>query len=429
MQTPPHSDERLRQISRRKLIRMLAYTVDLVGIDDRYHGRRVGMIAAKLAQRTIGFATPISRVYDAGLLHDCGVSSTREHHNLLGEIEWSGAQRHCEIGHALLQDFAPLADFAPIIRYHHTRWPQLQDIGLDAGQALLANLIFLADRVDVAATPYYADKSLFARRTSVLAQMEAARDEVFAGILLDALHSTAKNTDFWTDLCETQATEDFQQAMLDHDVEQSLTWPEFRQAAGILALIVDAKSPYTYQHSAGVARLSQYLAGLLGLNERRRELIEVAGLLHDIGKLGIPDEILESPLPLSEAQFTQMKRHSLTTHQILRRIGGIDEIADWAAYHHEKMNGQGYPFHLDADHLPLEARIISVADIFQALAQTRPYRGPTPPTEILATLCELAESGHLDNHIVEMVAGHLDLCHVAAVGNTEAEHNPHKGCF
>lgn len=406
----------LQQISRRKLIRMLAYTVDLVGVDDCYHGRRVGMIAVKLAQQLAGFAVPLTRVYDAGLLHDCGVSSTREHHNLLGELEWSGAQRHCDIGHDLLKNFAPLADFAPIIRYHHTRWSQLDGSGLNAESALLANLVFLADRIDVAASVYYADGSLFAQRGSILALMDAHREEIFAGTLLDALRANAEYIDFWTDLCEIQAIEDFQQTMLAQDVEQTLTWAEFRQAAGIIAAIVDAKSPHTYLHSTGVARLSKYLAGLLGLDADHCEKIEVAGLLHDIGKLGIADEILECPAALSEEQFAQMKRHAQTTHQILKRIGGIDEIADWAGYHHEKLNGQGYPFHLDAAHLPLEARLISVADIYQALAQTRPYRGPTPPENILSMLRNLAGKGHLDAQIVETVATHLTECHQMALG-------------
>ncbi|WP_054773993.1 HD domain-containing phosphohydrolase [Methylogaea oryzae] len=383
------------------------------------------MIAVKLARQMAGFGVPLTRVYDAGLLHDCGVSSSREHHNLLGELEWSGAQQHCDIGYALLKDFPPLANFAPIIRYHHTRWSLLQAGDMEAEQALLANLIYLADRVDVAAAPYYGDGSLFAQRETVLAQMEAHRDSVFAGVLLDALRSASEQTDFWTDLCETQAIEDFQQAMLAHDTEQNLTWSEFRQAAGIMSLIVDAKSPYTYRHSAGVARLSSYLGRLLGLGERHREMIEVAGLLHDIGKLGIPDEILESPKPLSDEQFGQMKHHSLTTHQILRRIGGIDQIADWAAYHHEKMNGQGYPFHLDASHLPLEARIISVADVYQALAQARPYRGPMAPEDILGTLRRLAQQGHLDSEIVETVAAHLPACHQAAL--REGESGPAAG--
>ncbi|TAN49311.1 MAG: HD domain-containing protein, partial [Methylococcaceae bacterium] len=232
----------------------------------------------------------------------------------------------------------------------------------------------------------------------------------------DALRANAEYIDFWTDLCEIQAIEDFQQTMLAQDVEQTLTWAEFRQAAGIIAAIVDAKSPHTYLHSTGVARLSKYLAGLLGLDADHCEKIEVAGLLHDIGKLGIADEILECPAALSEEQFAQMKRHAQTTHQILKRIGGIDEIADWAGYHHEKLNGQGYPFHLDAAHLPLEARLISVADIYQALAQTRPYRGPTPPENILSMLRNLAGKGHLDAQIVETVATHLTECHQMALG-------------
>ena len=132
---------------------------------------------------------------------------------------------------------------------------------------------------------------------------------------------------------------------------------------------------------AALPRLSRHLAGRLGFDAAACEKIEVAGLLHDIGKLQIPDEIIEGSAALTAQEFNVMKSHSYGTRQVLKRLHAIDEISRWASYHHETPDGRGYPFHVGGAALPLEARIINVADIFQALAQQRPYREPLAPGE------------------------------------------------
>ena len=203
--------------------------------------------------------------------------------------------------------------------------------------------------------------------------------------------------------------------MESHGEPRTIGWADFKRCADIFARIIDAKSHYTEQHSQGVARLSRHLAERLGLDFVACEKIEVAGLLHDIGKLQIPDEIIEGHTGLSEQEFNIMKSHSYGTRQVLKRLHAIDEIARWAAYHHETPDGHGYPFHVGGDALPLEARIINVADIFQALAQERPYRAPMPPAEIIAILQQRASEGRADPLVVATVAADLANCHRIAL--------------
>ena len=112
---------------------------------------------------------------------------------------------------------------------------------------------------------------------------------------------------------------------------------------------MDAKSPFTAEHSVGVSRLARFLAERLGVSIENCEKLEIAGLLHDLGKLRVPDEILEKPGRLDKRERKIINTHSYETFQILRNIRGFEEITRWAAYHHEEPDGSGYPFHLKAD--------------------------------------------------------------------------------
>jgi HD-GYP domain-containing protein (c-di-GMP phosphodiesterase class II) len=146
------------------------------------------------------------------------------------------------------------------------------------------------------------------------------------------------------------------------------------------------------------------------------ERIEVAGLLHDLGKLHIPDEILEAPRGLSDSEWHQMRTHSYLTYEILKPLEAIAALAHWAAGHHERLNGTGYPYRIQEEELPLPMRILAVADIFQALAQQRPYREASPPTEVLQALDGLVAEQAVDGNVVDIVRAQLEACQRAAFG-------------
>jgi len=401
-------------IDLRQLVITIAHTVDLVGVDDVLHGRRVGMLARELA---IFMGWPEAEqqlLYDAGLLHDCGVSSTRVHHRLVVDLEWSGAEEHCVAGQDLLADFAPLAHLAPIIRYHHSRWEWLAQQTQLGDTARFANLIYLADRVDVLAAPYHADQTVLSHADEIRSRLAAERGCLFSPALVEAFEKFSEGEAFWLAL-QPDWVQQYQREMETHGKLEVIDWAQFKQCAEIFARIIDAKSPYTQRHSRGVSRLARHLAERLGLDTVTCEKIEVAGLLHDIGKLQIPDEIIEGPNALTPHEFDIMKSHSYGTLQVLKRLPAIEEIAQWAAFHHETPDGHGYPFHIGGTALPLEARIINVADVFQALAQERPYRKPMLPAEIMGVLQERADLGRADPGIVALVAADLANCHRVAL--------------
>ena len=389
---------RVLQADLREVVASLSDALDLVGIDDVAHGKRVGIMAAECG-RAAGFDdNEVTYLFDLGMLHDIGVSSTATHHHLVSEFDWSGSQTHCRVGHELLAGFPPLASMADAVLYHHTPWPQLSQ-NIDQRTARRANLVYLVDRVDALAAPHYANGQLLFHMYEIRDCIKERRGSYFSPVLVEVFLDASRSEAFWLNL-EARSIRAYLRDMLARRTPYAATLPELRQLATIFSRIVDAKSPFTAAHSYGVARLARFLAQALGIDEENCLKIEVAGLLHDLGKLRIPDDILNKPAKLDHAERLVMNTHSFETFQILRQIRGFDEIAPWAAYHHEEPDGSGYPFHLTSAEMPTEARILRVADVFQAMAQDRPYRTGMSAIAIKDFLHDMVRQGRLDSRIV-----------------------------
>lgn len=163
----------------------------------------------------------------------------------------------------------------------------------------------------------------------------------------------------------------------------------YRQQADLLTGVVraltsaiDAKDPYTCGHSDRVARVAVRLAEELGVGGEALNTIYLAGLLHDIGKIGVDDEVLRKPGKLTDSEYEHIKRHPEIGHKILRDLGKLDDVLPVVLHHHESWDGQGYPGRLDANAIPLSARIVAVADSFDAMGSDRPYRKGIPTEKI-----------------------------------------------
>lgn len=152
------------------------------------------------------------------------------------------------------------------------------------------------------------------------------------------------------------------------------------------AQIVDAKSPFTAQHSLRVSAYSVQIGRALDLDETRVTLLRRAGLLHDLGKLGVSNTILDKPGKPTEEEWSAIRRHPRHTYEILKPILGFARIAEIAAAHHERLDGKGYFLGMNADQLDLDMRILAVADVFDALSAERPYRDALPLEEVFAIL-------------------------------------------
>ncbi len=152
--------------------------------------------------------------------------------------------------------------------------------------------------------------------------------------------------------------------------------------------MVDSKSPYTSGHSERVTLFADMIAAKLEFVPERRRWLKRAALLHDIGKLGVSNAILDKPGKLDAAEWEAMKSHAALSEVILSRIAAFRDLASIAAAHHERLDGKGYPRGLKGDEIVLETRIITTADIFDALTADRPYRAAMPVSEALAIMAE-----------------------------------------
>jgi len=354
-------------------------------------------------------------LFQAAILHDCGVSQTRIHKRL-AQFEWEQEGDHCIIGASLLKTCPSLESLAPIVLHHHTHWSTLKDIDLPDEVKLDANCIYMADRVDVLSLKFMIDQSnLLLGREEIRRKIAEKRGEWFCTELVDVFMQVSQSEAFWLSLENEQVT-GYVSVWLAETPVREIEFDELRSIVRIFSYIVDAKSSFTKDHSDGVARLARYLGELLHLPVSSCEMLELAGLLHDIGKLRQPDELLDKPGKLTPVEYSNIQRHSFDTYVILKNIKGLEKITKWAALHHERADGSGYPYHLHNGSLALEARIVAVADVFQALAQKRPYRDSLQPDQIMEILKEMMNDGKLDHEVVTCVEKNLQECWKSALG-------------
>lgn len=405
----------------RQVIHALADALDLVGVDDVAHGKRVGVMAAECGRAEGLPVEEVAFLFELGMLHDIGVSSTRVHGHLVESFDWSGAQAHCQVGYERVRGFAPLAAMALPILYHHTRWDALQAISLPARSKRQANLIYLVDRVDALAAPHYGDKALLLFTDEIRARIAEHAGTYFAPELVEIFLEASRAEAFWL-MLEPRSLEALRPDILGRSELFAARAGELRQLGEIFARIVDAKSPFTAEHSVGVAGLARYLGERLGLDAEACDKLEIAALLHDLGKLRVPDEVLDKPGRLDARERKIINAHSFETYRILRGIRGFEEIALWAACHHEEPDGSGYPFHLVADATPLPARILRVADIFQAMVQERPYRQGMDDGAVARFMAELVAAGRCEARLVDALLADLPEARRRACPGASAVH-------
>ncbi len=246
--------------------------------------------------------------------------------------------------------------------------------------------------------PMYSRIALLAQVVDVFqvgAGIEAACKEVrhrsgtwFDPQLIDAFERVAGRAGFW----ETLRSDTLQGALYALEPAQdriAVDEDYLDDIAAAFAQVIDSKSPYTSGHSERVTLFTDLIAEQMGLSNEQRRWLKRAALLHDIGKLGVSNSILDKPGKLDADEWAAMQMHAAYSEMILSRIAAFGDLAVIAGAHHERLDGKGYPRGLCGDQIVRETRIITTADIFDALTADRPYRPAMPVTKALTLMAEM----------------------------------------
>lgn len=242
---------------------------------------------------------------------------------------------------------------------------------------LYARIALLAQVVDVfqaSASPSHALKEVRHRSGSW-----------FDPQLVQAFERVSARDKFWSMLRDPDLVQEvLKLEPAQHEV--ALDEDYLDEIAAAFGQVVDSKSPYTAGHSERVALYTDMISEQLNVSENDRRWLKRGALLHDIGKLGVSNSILDKPGKLDEAEWARVRQHAAFTEDILIRINAFSRLARIAGAHHERLDGKGYPRGLAAAQISLETRIITTADIFDAITADRPYRGPIPIPAALAIM-------------------------------------------
>ncbi|TQP12401.1 HD-GYP domain-containing protein [Vibrio cholerae] len=384
----------------------IARALDSVGVDDINHGHRVGYMAYSCAQAMEWSEEECQLVFALGLIHDCGVAQKRDFYRLLENMQPDNTQQHCVRGNELLSNCPPLAPFADAILYHHTPWDELKNIAISDRNKRFAALIFLADRVDYLKELYPRDEYgnvTQEARNQVCLEIGRLSGSLFERDLVRTMQHLLSKEFIWFSM------EHHHIEAMGHNLpptpffEQKLGVEEIMSIAMLMANVVDAKSQFTFQHSQKVAELCQHLAKELGLNVEMQKALYLTGLVHDIGKLHTPEEILHKPGKLNESEYLCIQRHSTDSRYTLQMVFGQSVVCEWAGNHHERLDGSGYPRGLQGSAIDLPSRIIAIADVFQALTQARPYRGSMSLNEVMNIMRHEVSCGRLDSQVFDVI--------------------------
>jgi HD-GYP domain-containing protein (c-di-GMP phosphodiesterase class II) len=293
-----------------------------------------------------------------------------------GAVGTELVRTRCERGADIARMLEMTDDTAAAIRALDEHWDgRGVPLGLAGEQIpLLARIACLAQTVEI----YHAAFGLQA----ALGVARERSGRWFDPRLVRALQSLRADGAFWAGLSAGDARE--RTAALE-PADRVLTADGERldRIAEAFARVIDAKSPYTFRHSEGVALYADAVGRVLGVGTDALRDLRRAALLHDVGKLGVSNRILDKPGKLTEQEFAVVRRHPEHTYQILARVARFRDLADMAASHHERMDGRGYHRGIPAGGLPVAARILAVADVCDALSAERPYRAALPRERVL----------------------------------------------
>ena len=386
------------------LVAACSYALDcveteLVHVTSR-HAKRVAYMSVCVAEQLGICGKDLQDLAVYALLHDNALTQYIQeelHSNLTDMKEMPRIGVHCSIGEENIQGFPFHTDVKNVILYHHENADGSGPFGKKSEEVpLFSRIIHLCDLLDQACC----------RKAFTTETWEWAKDVLqrIRGTMVDEECAEALERIFSEEYFLSLGG-NFEASLWNKvpRQKQELDFSQIKKLAEFFAKIVDYKSPFTSTHSIGVAERAEKLSRYMGFDEETVQKMYLAGALHDIGKVAVGNEILEKPDRLTDAEFAVMKHHAAYTYNILSEIDDFEEIRDFAAFHHERLDGTGYPFGKDASELNVQERMMACIDIYQALTESRPYKKGMSHERACEILKNMADKGWLDMDIIDKI--------------------------
>lgn len=380
-----------------QLLNSLSFTLDCVESDLMQnvtnHGRRVAFIAARMGRALELSDQDLFDLISYSLMHDNGVTkSLLQAKNDQDYFQVELNRLHCIEGEKNIRLFPFFKNIPNVILYHHEHYDGSGFFSV-AGEniPLFSRIIALADFVAIEFSEHKSGDDIISTVRGV--------KRYFDPILCEVLFEQSKNIEFWLNMNDAFISQGLDSLM--PNVFRKFSYREIRLVSKIFSNIIDAKSPFTGSHSRGISEKTGVLCKYYEYDDDTSYEMRIAADLHDLGKLMIPNGILDKPASLTFAEIRTVQSHPFYTRRALKMINGFDRIADWAANHHEKLNGKGYPYGLTGDQLDYNSRLLGCVDIYQALTEDRPYRKALTHQKAVAIMNDMAKNGLIEKTVVQ----------------------------
>ncbi len=384
-----------------QIVSALSQIIALENHKRMFHSWRVAIISTEMARKI----TPetVNQVFYAGLLHDVGTINLEE--NLLQQLPWERQivlpqiREHPLRGARIVEEIPGLDLAANIILDHHERWDgggyphQKRNEEINEG----AQCLRIADAYDLCL-----EQNPQADCWKIIKIMSEYKSKEFSPSVFEAFSEVIAHDIYCQDVSRDECLQE-----VAGEIQKSLPEVQLQAKSDVIgvtlrvfARVIDAKHQYTSGHSQRVSQYSILLAESLGLSHDEVSQIKWASLLHDAGKVAIPQTILNKPGPLTPEEFALVKTHPELTAEIIKFITVFQNLLLIVRHHHEHFNGDGYPGSLKNTNIPLLARVITVADAFDAMTSPRPYQRMKSIKEALAELV-VQKGRQFDGQIID----------------------------
>lgn len=362
------------------------------------HGKWVAYLSVLLGKQFRLTEEELLDLAACAVLHDNALTQYISEERNVSKENLPHLGRHCILGEENIRKFPFHTDVSNVILYHHENADGTGFFGKKAEETpLMAQLIHFADMLDIACQFQKISKENYQNINVYLADK---KDTFFSEAIVEAFYQVMPKGKY-LELYDKDIDN-----LLKQEIHSSVTeysFSQIQEMMKVFARIVDYKSSFTRKHSEQLAQKLLLMADFYGYEEAKKERLYVAGMLHDIGKMAIDNDVLEKPDKLTDTEFAYMQNHAWYTYVILSQMEGFEDITRWASRHHEKLNGNGYPFGLTAKDLDKEERLVACIDIYQALSEDRPYKPGMSHEKCISIMRDMAKNGFIDGEITEEV--------------------------